>query len=276
MSMISLNTAVVTGAGGGLGRAVCLQLARRGARLVISDVHQARCEETARLVEAAGGQATPLLVDVSDAAQVEGMADEAERVLGRIDLVVNNAGVAGGGKIGDVSLDDWQWILRINLWGVIHGCHVFAPRLVRQRSGAILNVASLAGIACAPWMGSYNVSKAAVIALSETLCAEVAADNVRVTVLCPAFFKTNLLETMRVTEPQFRQLAEGAFASSTMTADEVAGAALRAVERGQLYCLPMREGRLAWRLKRLMPQQFVRLVASRRLQRFAEQRAQLS
>jgi NAD(P)-dependent dehydrogenase (short-subunit alcohol dehydrogenase family) len=273
---ISLNTAVVTGAGGGLGRALCLQLAQRGARLIVSDVHQPRCEETARLVEQAGGQATPMVVDVTDPGQVERMADEAERVLGRIALVVNNAGVAGGGKIGDVPLDDWQWILRINLWGVIHGCHVFAPRLVRQRGGAILNVASLAGIACAPWMASYNVSKAAVIALSETLCAEVAGDNVRVTVLCPAFFKTNLLETMRVTEPQFRALAEGAFASSTMTADEVASAALRAVERGRLYCLPMREGRIAWRLKRLMPQRFVRLVGSRRLQRIAEQRAQLS
>ena len=269
----SLNTAVITGAGGGLGRALCLRLAQRQARLLLSDVHQERCEETARLVERAGGHATPMVTDVSDAAQVEQMAIAADRLLGRIDLVVNNAGVAGGGPVGTVPLDDWRWIVNANLWGVIHGCHFFAPRLVRQGGGAILNVASLAGIACAPNMASYNVTKAGVIALSETLCAELAVDNVRVTVLCPAFFRTNLMETMRVADPQFRALAEAAFANSTMSADAVAAAALRDVARGRLYCLPMREGRIVWRLKRLMPQRFARLVANRRLQRMAESRA---
>ena len=122
-------------------------------------------------------------------------------------------------------------------------------------------------------MAAYNVTKAGVIAISETLNAEVAGDNVRVTVLCPGFFKTNLLETMRSSEPQFTALAEAAFASSTMTADEVAIAALRSVERGRLYCLPMRDGRIAWRLKRFMPERFVRIVASRRLQNMARQRA---
>jgi short-subunit dehydrogenase len=150
---------------------------------------------------------------------------------------------------------------------------VFVPRLVRQGGGAVLNVASLAGIACAPWMAAYNVTKAGVIALSETLSGEVAGDNVRITVLCPSFFKTNLLETMRSSDARLTALAEAAFANSTMSADEVAAAALRAVERGQLYCLPMRDARFVWRLKRLIPQRFARLVASRRLQQMAQQRA---
>lgn len=268
-----LRTAVVTGAGGGLGRALCVALARRGARMVVADVHQARCEETARLVEQAGGEATVVVTDVVDPAQVERLAQEAERVLGRLDLVVNNAGVAAAGPVGEASLADWQWIVGINLWGVIHGCHYFVPRLVRQGSGAVLNVASLAGIACAPGMASYNTTKAAVIGLSETLAAEVSGDNVGVTVLCPAFFKTNLMETMRVSDAHFRTMAEAAFANSRMTADEVATAALQAVERRQLYCLPMREGRILWRLKRLMPQRYSRLLASRRMQRMAERRA---
>jgi NAD(P)-dependent dehydrogenase (short-subunit alcohol dehydrogenase family) len=268
-----IKTAVVTGAGGGLGRALCLQLAQRGARMLVADVHQARCEETARLIEQAGGAADAMVADVSDAQQVHLLAEQADRVLGRIDLVVNNAGVAAGGPVGGLPLEDWRWIMSINLWGVIHGCHEFVPRLVRQGGGAILNVASMAGIACAPKMAAYNVTKAGVIALSETLCAEVAGDNVRVTVLCPAFFRTNLLETMRVSGPEFRTLAAAAFANSTMTAEQVAAAALRAVDRGRLYCLPMREGRMVWRLKRLVPQRFVRLVASRRLQAMAERRA---
>ena len=268
-----ISTAVITGAGGGLGRALALQLAAGGARLLLADINQARCEESAGLVEQAGGQATALVVDVSDAEQVEHMAQTADRVLGRIDLLVNNAGVAAGGLVGRLSLEDWRWIVNINLWGVIHGCHAFVPRLVTQGGGAILNVASLAGIACAPRMASYNVTKAGVVALSETLCAELAGDNVRVTVLCPAFFKTNLMETMRAADPEIRSLAEAAFANSTMSAAEVATAALRAVERGRLYCLPMREGRIVWRLKRLMPERFARLVANRRLQRMAEQHA---
>ncbi len=271
-----LNSAVVTGAGGGLGRALCLRLARQRARLLLADIHRERCEETARLVERAGGHATPMVIDVTDAGQVEHMATAADRLLGRIDLVVNNAGVAGGGPVGKVPLDDWHWIVNANLWGVIYGCHFFVPRLVRQGGGAILNVASLAGIACAPNMASYNVTKAGVIALSETLCAELAGDNIRVTVLCPAFFKTNLMETMRVADPQFRTMAEAAFANSTTSADQVAAAALRAVALGRLYSLPMREGRIVWHLKRLMPQRFARLLANRRLQRMAESQAALS
>lgn len=270
----STETAVITGAGGGLGRALALQLAARRSRRVLGDVHQANCEETARLVEQAGGQATPLVVDVTDPAQVARMADEADRVLGRIALVVNNAGVALGGPLASTSLEDWRWIMSVNLWGVVHGCHEFVPRLIRQGGGAILNVASLAGIACAPGMSSYNVTKAGVIALSETLYAELAAERVRVTVLCPAFFRTNLMETMRVSDPHFRTLAEAAFANATMSAADVARAALRAVDQRRLYCLPMREGRFVWRLKRLMPERFVRIVSSRRLQRLAERRAE--
>jgi short-subunit dehydrogenase len=264
-----MQTAVVTGAGSGLGRALALQLAARGVRLVLGDVHDGRCAETAALVERAGGEATPLTVDVADAGAVARLGEMADRVLGRIDLVVNNAGVAAAGRVGETSLDDWRWIVDINLWGVIHGCHVFVPRLVRQGSGTLLNVASLAGIACLPGMASYNVTKAGVIALSETLVAELADQGVRVTVLCPGFFKTNLLETMRSSDGQFRAMAETAFASATMSADEVAAVALRAVERGALYCLPMREGRIVWRLKRLLPYRFARLVTRLRARRMA-------
>ncbi|MEO8603452.1 MAG: SDR family NAD(P)-dependent oxidoreductase, partial [bacterium] len=245
--MTAINTAVITGAGGGLGRALALALARPGATLLLADVHEARCDETARLAAARGATAQARRVDVADAAQVEQLGAEADRLLGCIDLVINNAGVAASGAVGEVSLENWQWIMGINLWGVIHGCHVFTPRLIKQRGGAVLNVASAAGIACAPTMAPYNVTKAGVIALSETLAAEVAQHNVGVTVLCPVFFKTNLLETARAASDEQRQMAEAAFANSTMTADAVAAAALRAVARRDLYCLPMREARMMWR-----------------------------
>jgi len=270
---MTMMNAVLTGAGGGLGRALALRLAQPGARLLLADLLEVRCEETAQLCRARGAEAHVALVDVADAAQVERLGSDADRFLGRIDLVINNAGVAVTGAIGDVTLENWRWIMAINLWGVVHGCHVFVPRLVKQRGGAVLNVASAAGIACAPTMGPYNVSKAGVIALSETLAGEVTQHQVRVTVLCPVFFRTNLLETVRTSTADERTMAQAAFDNSTMTADQVAAAALRAVERGDLYCLPMREGRILWRLKRLIPQRFSRLVASRRLQQMAERRA---
>ena len=260
---------VITGAGSGLGRAIALRLARPDARLLLADIDRDACEETARLAVARGAVAHAQVVDVADAAQVAALAATADRELGRIDLVVNNAGVAAAGAVGQTALADWQWIVGINLFGVIHGCHAFAPRLAAQGSGAILNTASMAGIACAPMMGAYNVTKAAVIALSETLAAELAGTGVRVTVLCPAFFKTNLLDSARSAAPELMALARGAFERSTMSADDVAAAALRAVERGKLYCLPMREGRVIWRLKRLMPERFVKIVSRARVQRMA-------
>ncbi|MBX3024078.1 SDR family NAD(P)-dependent oxidoreductase [bacterium] len=270
---MTFSTAVVTGAGSGLGRALALRLARPGAVLLLADLDLAACEETARLARERAATAHAVAVDVADAAQVEALAEDAAQRLGRIDLVVNNAGVAAAGAVGEAPLDDWRWIVGINLFGVIHGCHAFVPRLVAQGGGAILNTASMAGFACAPMMGAYNVTKAGVIALSETLAAEVADKRVRVTVLCPAFFKTNLLEGARATDPQLMAMARGAFARATMSADDVAAAALRAVERGRLYCLPMREGRIVWRLKRLAPQRFVKLVSNQRLQRLAQAKA---
>lgn len=260
---------VITGAGGGLGRAFAVQVAQPGARLLLADVHEARGAETADICRARGAEAHVALVDVSDAAQVEQLGADADRLLGRIDLVINNAGVAVSGAVGEAPLENWRWIMGINLWGVIHGCHVFAPRLIAQRGGALLNVSSAAGIACAPTMGPYNVSKAGVIALSETLAAELAPHGVRVTVLCPVFFRTHLLETARTTSPEQRAMAEAAFANSTSSAEAVAAAALRAVERGDLYCLPMREARLAWWVKRLVPQLFHQKLAAARMARMS-------
>ncbi|MFN8642110.1 MAG: SDR family NAD(P)-dependent oxidoreductase [Candidatus Binatia bacterium] len=268
MATLSFDRSVITGAGSGLGRALALRLARPGARLLLADINRDAVEETARLAEQGGAVTHAQAVDVADAAQVEGLAVAADRCLGRIDLVVNNAGVAAAGAIGEQPLADWRWIVDINLFGVIHGCHVFAPRLVRQGGGAILNTASLAGIASAPTMGAYNVTKAAVVALSETLAAEVGGQGVRVTVLCPAFFNTNLLASARAVDPELVAMARGP-SRARRCRPTTSPRALRALERGKLYCLPMREGRVVWRLKRLMPERFVKIVSSARLQRLA-------
>ncbi|MEM7446885.1 MAG: SDR family NAD(P)-dependent oxidoreductase [Myxococcota bacterium] len=256
--------AVVTGSGSGLGRAFCLELARRNARLVCSDIDEAAANETAALVREMGREATVVVCDVSNSEDVSALAERSVHVLRGVDMVVNNAGVAVSGPFEAVSLEDWRWGVDINLWGVIHGCRAFAPAMKERGRGWILNVASAAGFASLPEMAPYNVSKAGVIALSETLYGELAPHGVGVTVLCPTFFSSRIAGAMRGTEQDLRQrkrLIEQAMKRAKLKAADVARVALDRAEAGELYALPMRDGRLLWRLKRAAPARFHALVA---------------
>lgn len=245
---------VITGGASGLGRAFALVLAKRRARVLLGDLNLEGAEETARLVREAGGEAHAVRCDVTKADDLVMLADVADDLFGGTDLLINNAGVAATGAIGEVSLEDWDWILRINLWGVVHGCHAFVPRMKKVSKGAIINVASSAGIASLPEMGPYNVSKAAVISLSETLFGETARHGISVSVLCPTFFQTNLLDTMRAADPKQRKTAQNAFKYALMNAEEVATASLKGLEKGELIVIPQVDGALLWRIKRAMPQ----------------------
>lgn len=252
--------AVITGGGSGLGRAIALELAKRKGRILLADLSLEGAEETARLVRAAGGEAETIRADVTSIADVIATAEAAERAFGGTDLLVNNAGVAVSGAVGEVPLEDWEWILKINLWGVIHGCHVFAPRFRAQRSGFILNVASNAGIASLPEMGPYNVSKAGVIALSETLYSELGAHGISVSALCPTFFKTNLLSTMRAVNEEQHKKAHSFFERSKITAEDVARIALRGLEAGEPIIIPQADGNVVHALKRLSPRLYLSLL----------------
>ena len=258
---ISTNTrAVVTGASGGLGRELCLQLADRGAKLWITDVDLAAAEATAALALARGaGEARAMACDVSKKEEVAALAEKARGAWGAVDLLVNNAGVGVGGDFQKQDLGTWEWIMAINLWGVIYGCHYFYPLLKESGSGAILNIGSSAGLANGPRMAGYNVTKAAVISLSETLASEFDTSGVTATVVCPTFFKTGILEHTRMLDPKLKDIAAKAFDRSFSTAQSVASASLRGVERGSLYVLPSWDARLLWRFKRLAPRTFNRL-----------------
>lgn len=255
---VSKNAAaVVTGAGSGIGQAFAFEIARRGGRVVCADIHLATARETAKQI---GRQAHAVAVDVSDADAVLALADKAEHWLGATpDLVVNNAGVAGGDRIGTMSLEDWRWVIDINLWGAIHGCHVFAPRLVAAGRGAILNVASSAAFAAAPGMAAYNVSKAGVLSLSETLAAELSGSGVRVAALCPTMVKTNLTQDAR-TPDAMRALADRLMARTGVTPEFVAKYSLDALDRDEFYILPQADARAMWRMKRHFPLTYTRLA----------------
>lgn len=257
MGLLDDVRAVVTGAGSGLGRAFAVEIASRGGEVLVSDVDVGRAEQTASEIGATGGRAYAFRCDVTDVAQVEALADEADERMGGVDLVINNAGVAVGGPLEQVSLEDWRWIMDVNLWGVIHGCRVFYPRLRSQGAGHIINVASAAGLLTPPELGPYNVTKAGVVALSETLHAEARPHGVHVTVLCPTFFQTRILEASRgsIDEAAHRLVAK-LMERAPLQADDVARVALQAVERNKLYAVPMLDGRVFWNLKRLAPNRY--------------------
>ena len=246
--------AVVTGAGSGIGRSFALELARRGGAVLCVDINLAAAEETAARITATGGRAAALVCDVGDAAAVKTMADAAECLLGgAVTLIINNAGVGLGGKFEDLSEDDWDWCMRVNLWGVIHGCRAFVPRFKAQGKGAIINVASAASYTAAPEMSAYNVTKAGVRALSETLYAELKKDGIPVNVLCPTLVPTNIIKNGRI-PGRYAGLADHALMNFAMTtSDDVAKLTLDRLDQGELYTTPQIDAKLFWLMKRVSP-----------------------
>ena len=173
---------------------------------------------------------------------------------GGLDVLVNNAGVAGGGRIDVAGLDEWQWITEINLFGVVRGTRTFVPVFKRQRSGQIVNIASLAGLVHPAGMGSYNAVKAAVVAFSETTGHELAEHGVRCSVVCPSYFRTRLIENMQALQPPggdtaVGQVIGGLVASAPLGPDDIAAAILEGVDRGEELILPDEAARSAYALK---------------------------
>ncbi len=245
--------AVVTGAASGLGRAFALNLARDGWAIGIIDVNVAEAEYTLELVEKAGGSGEVYACDVRDADRVVEMTDHFFDAWGGVSLLVNNAGVAVAGFVGEIDIGEWRRIVDINLMGVVNGCHAFIPRMKGQGGGHIVNVASAAGIICLPEMAPYNMTKAAIIGLTETLRTELAPNHIGVTVACPLFFETNLDKATTYTEEFQHEFHVSAAENARMTSDDVSRAILKAARRGKLYILPQFVAKWFWANKRLSP-----------------------
>ena len=255
--------AFVTGAASGLGRAIAAELASDGWALGLLDLSAPRLEEAAGVLAAAGGRVHSYAGDVSNESFVAGSVGDFARQAGGLDLMVNNAGVAAAGAIDVVSAADWRWITDINLLGVAWGCRAAVPHMRAAGSGLVLNIASSAGFAAAPKMAPYNATKAAVIALTETMAAELLGSGVQASVAMPGFFQTNLLATMRAPAEE-AALAQRLMGGSGLDATRAARDILAAAGRGELHIVWPKDYRLAWRLKRFFPGWFVRRIGTLR------------
>jgi NAD(P)-dependent dehydrogenase (short-subunit alcohol dehydrogenase family) len=246
------KVAVVTGGANGIGRALVDRFAADGMKVVVADVEPGALDATARELGARGADVLAVRTDVSKPEDVEALARETLARFGKVHVLCNNAGVSVGGPMWEHTLADWQWVLGVNLWGVIHGIRTFVPIMLRQGEPAhVVNTASLAGLSSNPFLGVYNVTKHGVVTLSETLAQELAmlGAPVNVSVLCPGFVRTGIADSHRNRPADFAdgadRLRPEAFEQTIRAAiagglppSEVADLVAAAIREERFYVLP--------------------------------------
>jgi len=251
--------AFITGAASGLGKAFCLHLAADGWTLGMSDNNVVALEAAAAEISAAGGKTILLPLDVADKDQYSLVATSFLAQAGGIDLLFNNAGVGDGSVLEEYALENYEWMTGINQMGVLYGCYYFVPAMKKQRSGQIINTASAAAFSCAPTMAAYNMTKAAVLALSETLYGELMDYNIHISCIMPTYFKTNVIQHARGGE-LVKKATEHFINRSGLEAIDVAAEILDRAGKKELYIILPSAARKMWWMKRLAPLRFRKMV----------------
>lgn len=264
--MATRQRVFITGGASGLGRALANCFADAGYAVCIGDVNDDGGAEVLAELQAKT-TAHYLHCDVTREEELQAAASWLREQWGGVDVAINNAGVATAGAITDFSMENWEWVVNINLLGVVRGCKVFAAMMREQGGGHLVNIASLAGLIHPPLMASYNATKAGVVALSETLTVELEPDNIQVSVVCPSFFRTNLAESGRAADAHTEQLTRRLVNKAKEGADEIAERVFTGIQRGDFYILPHPEGRTVWRLKRFLPFNRYRAIMAKRTRR---------
>ncbi|MCL6286185.1 SDR family NAD(P)-dependent oxidoreductase [Ruegeria sp. 2012CJ41-6] len=243
------KTAIVTGAGSGIGRGLAISLAKSGMNVVLVGHHQPPLDDTAAAILAMGGKSVTVTADVSKLDDVQRVANEAIRAFGAVHLLCNNAGIGPFASTAETTIAEWEWVLSVNLWGVIHGIHVFLPIFEAQGEGHINATASESGLYGTPYLAAYNTSKFAVIGLMQSLARDLRAtqSDVTASVLCPGAVKTHILDSARerpdtaqrpvevsAETHAFRDLVNDAVANG-MPPEDVAACVVDGIRKGQFW-----------------------------------------
>ncbi len=255
--------AFITGASSGLGLELARALGSEGWTLGLFDRNVERLAHVEEELSGAGLTVLAYPGDVTNADELTVAVNSFAATHDGLDVMINNAGVAGSGTLMEVPLDDWRWIVDINFMGVVHGTRAAIPHLQRNGAGLLINVASAAAFVAAPGMISYNATKAAVLSLSETLSGELASAGTQVSVVMPTYFQTSLLETFRG-PPAAREQATQLMQGSDYAAADVARDVLLEASAGRLHIVLPRSARMLWRLKRWAPRFFLKRVLTLR------------
>lgn len=251
------RTVVLTGAGSGIGRELALLCARRGAHLALCDIDEQGLAETAASIQALGCEVVTQRVDVAEAAEMDAFARVARDRFGAADLLVNNAGVGLVGGFLDTGLKDWDWLVSINLMGVVHGCSAFLPAMVERGGGHLVNLSSAAGVLANPQLSAYSATKFAVFGLSETLRLEMRPHGIGMTVVCPGVINTNITTSTPIRgggdADRRRERMVAIYRKRGYTAERVARNILRAVDRNKSVAPIAAEAHLSYWLSRMAP-----------------------
>ena len=255
---MSQRRVLITGAGSGLGLALALRYARSGARVACVDLIEDRVEAARASLPGQGHIA--LLADVGSDESMQVLFDRIQNEWGGVDVLINNAGIASGGPMVETTMEEWRKLIEVDLFSVVRGCRLFLPSMLAAGKGQILSTASFAGLAGAPGIMSYGVAKAGVVALSEQLRAEVYDKGILVGVICPSFFRTNLIDTA-VGSDKTRKMALKLMDTSPDTVDSVADKVYAAAERGKFLILPTKREPMLWRIKRWFPNIYFKILS---------------
>jgi len=272
MTLFEGKLAVISGAASGIGRATTLALAQQGARIAACDLNEAALDTLRAELAAKGCDALAERVNVGDRDSVAAFARHVHDRFGTADILVNSAGVYVAGSMLDLSLEDWEWVLSTNVWGIIHMCHHFVPPMVAAgRGGHVLNLASMYGYWPSPCVAGYLTSKFAVFGYSQALREDLRPHNIRVSTVCPGIVATGIVQTMRIRtagpdHAELRAALERKYAHRGYGPERVAQAILKAIRTGKGVVLVSPEARIMYHLERFAP----------RLSRFIARRAATS
>ena len=255
MKEFSGKVAFITGGASGIGFGMAQRFGERGMKLVLADVEKPALEKAVAELAAAGAEVTGVVCDVSDPDSVTAAADRAEEAYGRVHVLCNNAGVSPTCSLDESTVEDWRWVLGVNLMGVVHGIQSLVPRMkAHGEGGHVVNTASIAGLVALPTLGIYTATKYAVVGISETLRSELAPFGIGVSVLCPAFVNTRLADSERNRPAELGDPGDpSAFITEALKSGmdplDVGAAVVAAIERDELYVFTHADSKLGFQIR---------------------------